>query len=140
MDENESEPKSRGDETFEYTNMIVEVAGSFFQWNTNRDEGSIEQELNNETKGFYELLHESATPLYDGHEKNTVLSIITKLLNFKNEHDCSESGFNEQLNIMKEFLPASNKLPKSYYDVKKMVKRLNIGYEKINACENDYML
>ena len=140
LDEHESEPESRGDETFDCTNMIVEAAGSYFQWNTDRDGSSVEQEPNDGAKGFYELLHEAATPLYDGHEKHTVLSAVTKFLHFKNEHDCSERGFNELLSIVKECLPAGNKLPESYYDVKKMVKRLNLGYEKIDACENDCML
>lgn len=31
-------------------------------------------------------------------------------------------------------------MPKTYKDVKNMVKELNLGYEKIDTCENDCML
>ena len=36
--------------------------------------------------------------------------------------------------------PEGHKLPSNYYVVKKMVKKLSLEYDKINACENDYML
>lgn len=78
--------------------------------------------------------------LYEGHDKHTKLSTVTKLLHFKNEHDYSERGFNELLVLISEFLPKDHTLPPNYYEVKKLVKGLNLGYDKIDACENDCML
>ena len=37
-------------------------------------------------------------------------------------------------------LPNDHKLPMKYYDVKKLISNLNMGYQKIDACVNDCML
>ena len=42
--------------------------------------------------------------------------------------------------IIKKMLPKDEKLVGSLYASKKMVKRLDMGYEKIDVCHNDYML
>ena len=62
------------------------------------------------------------------------------MLHFKSRHGCSNKGFDELLGIIGAVLPNDHNLPKKYYDVKKMISALNMGYEKIDACENDCML
>ncbi|PNX87156.1 hypothetical protein L195_g043242, partial [Trifolium pratense] len=51
---------------------------------------------------------------------------------------------NEQLlypnYLLRDALPEGNVLPKSYYETKKMISGLGLGYEKIHACPNDCIL
>nr|XP_017239698.1 PREDICTED: uncharacterized protein LOC108212485 [Daucus carota subsp. sativus] len=51
-------------------------------------------------------------------------------------HECFES----LLKAIKSMLPEVEKLPDNYYYCKKMVKKLGLGYQKIDACPNDCML
>ncbi|XXG85600.1 hypothetical protein AAC387_Pa11g0649 [Persea americana] len=48
-------------------------------------------------------------------------------------HECFES----LLKAIKSMLPDGEKLPDNYYFCKKMVKKLGLGYQKIDACPND---
>ncbi|XP_058740919.1 uncharacterized protein LOC131613250 [Vicia villosa] len=42
--------------------------------------------------------------------------------------------------LLRDALPEENVLPKSYYETKKMILALGLGYEKIHACPNDCIL
>ena len=44
------------------------------------------------------------------------------------------------LELIGSVLPNGHKLPMKYYNVKKLVSGLNMGYQKIDACVNDCML
>ncbi|XP_074378214.1 uncharacterized protein LOC141719736 [Apium graveolens] len=57
-----------------------------------------------------------------------------------NKHGCSNKGFDELLELIGSVLPEKHNLPETYYDVKKMISGLTMGYEKIDACETDCML
>ena len=130
-------------DNYDVVEMLVDAYGpTNIDWAENEHASSSadQQKPNDSAAAFYKMLSESGTPLYPEHDKHTRLSAVTKLLHYKNEHDCSERGFNDLLAIFREFLPKDNTLPASYYEVKKMVKGLNLGYEKIDACEQDCML
>ncbi|KAL8124215.1 hypothetical protein AgCh_012013 [Apium graveolens] len=51
-------------------------------------------------------------------------------------HECFES----LLKAIKSMLPDNEKLPDHYYSCKKMLKKLGLGYQKIDVCPNDYRL
>nr|XP_017246139.1 PREDICTED: uncharacterized protein LOC108217761 [Daucus carota subsp. sativus] len=86
------------------------------------------------------MVENASEPLYPNNAKITTLSFINKLLHFKSRHGCSNKGFDELLGIIGSVLPMDHKFPATYYDVKKMTSALNMGYEKVDACENDCML
>nr|XP_015621188.1 uncharacterized protein LOC4326258 isoform X1 [Oryza sativa Japonica Group]XP_015621190.1 uncharacterized protein LOC4326258 isoform X1 [Oryza sativa Japonica Group]XP_025883272.1 uncharacterized protein LOC4326258 isoform X1 [Oryza sativa Japonica Group]XP_025883275.1 uncharacterized protein LOC4326258 isoform X1 [Oryza sativa Japonica Group] len=44
------------------------------------------------------------------------------------------------LKLLKEALPTGDTLPASYYEAKKMLRDLGLGYESIHACINDCVL
>ncbi|XP_065857963.1 uncharacterized protein [Euphorbia lathyris] len=44
------------------------------------------------------------------------------------------------LELLSDALPSGNHLPSSYYESKKIIKDLGLGYEKIHACPNDCTL
>ncbi|XP_074367216.1 uncharacterized protein LOC141707765 [Apium graveolens] len=63
-----------------------------------------------------------------------------ELLREKNRHNCSNNGFDDLPHLIGLVLPDDHKLPEKYYTVRKMIRGLNMEYEKIDACENDCML
>ena len=130
------------EDMFDALDMINELAGAEFDNLTESGEGDrIEQEPNGGASQFYKMMQDATTPLYPGaNVKNSKLSFVSKLLYFKNTYGCSEHGFDELLTFIGEALPSDHVLPKSYYEVKNIVKGLNLGYKKIDACVNDCML
>jgi hypothetical protein len=52
----------------------------------------------------------------------------------------SNNCYNELLKLFGDVLLNSNKLPKDMYHSKKLVKGLDIDYEKIGVCQNSCML
>ena len=44
------------------------------------------------------------------------------------------------LQFLLDFLPSNAKLPKDYYEAKKIIKDLGLSYEKIHACPKDCIL
>lgn len=97
------------------------------------------EEPNSQAREFYSNLHKLVIPIYPGNVKFTKLTFVMRLLHFKSRHGCSDTGFDELLSLIAEVLPDDHTLPLKYYHVEKMVKELNLGYDKIHACENDCM-
>ncbi|XP_020266948.1 uncharacterized protein LOC109842490 [Asparagus officinalis] len=54
-------------------------------------------------------------------------------------HGLSNEAFDDSLTLWREAIP-DIKLPKSFYEAKRIVKDLGLDYEKIHACSNDCML
>ena len=99
-----------------------------------------EEELNATANNFYNMLDSASEPIYPDNTRFTTLSFVNNLLQFKHKHGCSNKGFDELLALIGSVLPNGHKLPMKYYDVKKLVSGLNMGYQKIDACVNDCML
>lgn len=52
----------------------------------------------------------------------------------------SNKSFDTLLEVLKDAFPMCEKLPKSNYDAKKIVRDLGLHYEKIDACMNDCII
>nr|XP_017227573.1 PREDICTED: uncharacterized protein LOC108203286 [Daucus carota subsp. sativus] len=79
-----------------------------------------DEEPNATAKIFYKMLDSASQPIYPDNTSN--------------------KGFDELLELIGSVLPNDHNLPTRYYDVKKLVSGLNMGYQKIDACVNDCML
>ncbi|XP_074342948.1 uncharacterized protein LOC141680689 [Apium graveolens] len=86
------------------------------------------------------MVNTASEPIYPNNANLTMLEFVMKLLHWKNKHNCSNNGFDDLLLLIGSVLPDDHKLPENYYTVRKMIKGLNMEYEKIDACENDCML
>ncbi|XP_063940533.1 uncharacterized protein LOC135149261 [Daucus carota subsp. sativus] len=106
----------------------------------NRYFENVDDEPNPAAKEFYKMLHSASEPIYPSNVNYTTFEFVNELLHFKNKHNCSNNGFDDLLKLIGLVLPDNHKLPQTYYAVKNMLKGLNLGYEKIDACENDCML
>ncbi|XP_071714474.1 uncharacterized protein [Rutidosis leptorrhynchoides] len=87
---------------------------------------------------FYKVLGDAKKELYPGC-MFSVLSFIVRLFHSKCVGKCNEKGFSMILDIMREAFPHAS-IPKSLYEVRKLIRELGLGYEKIDACLNDCML
>ncbi|XP_074352837.1 uncharacterized protein LOC141691989 [Apium graveolens] len=101
---------------------------------------NAEQPPNSDAYSFYTDVNTCGAPIYLGNKDYAKLSFSTRLLHFKNVSKYSEKAFNLLLEIIGGVLPKKHTLPITYYEIKKMVKKLKLDYEKIDVCENDCML
>nr|XP_043625896.1 uncharacterized protein LOC122597363 [Erigeron canadensis] len=86
-----------------------------------------------------ELFVEAKNDLYDG-SKYSKLSAVLELFNLKASNGWSDKSFTSLLKFLKKILPEANTLPISIYEAKKIICPMGLGYQRIAACPNDYML
>lgn len=79
-------------------------------------------------------------PLYKGCESFSALTFIVKLMNIKVMYKWSDNSFKMLLKLLHEVLPEGNNCPKSYYDTRKLLCDLGLGYEQIDVCQYDCAL
>lgn len=89
---------------------------------------------------FVKILRETDEPLFEGCKKHSKLSFILDLFHKKCMNGWSNKSFNNLLSTLRETLPEGEQLPRSSYEVKKLIGDLGLGYEKIHACPNNCML
>ncbi|XP_026384531.1 uncharacterized protein LOC113280095 [Papaver somniferum] len=89
---------------------------------------------------FAELLSEAKEELYPGCTDFSSLTFLIKLMHIKVLNHMSNKCFEMLLQLLKLAFPKTNRIPKSYYDAKKMLRDLGLGYESIHACKNDCAL
>ncbi|KAH0768778.1 hypothetical protein KY290_012759 [Solanum tuberosum] len=121
------------------TGMIHDACGyTNVENNTNSSEGN--EEPNIHATKFYKLLKDAQTELYPGCTKVSKLSFIVKLLHLKCLNHWSNKSMDELLIFFKEVLPDGSFVPTSFYEAKKVLRDLGLGYTKIDACQNDCIL
>ena len=91
---------------------------------------------------MYDTLQtDSKKPLYSGCKNSlTLLSAVLSLVNVKAKYGWSDKSFSSLLQVVHNMLPEENMLPKSHYQVKKIVCPMGMEYQKIHACPNDCIL
>ncbi|XP_026430298.1 uncharacterized protein LOC113326836 [Papaver somniferum] len=80
------------------------------------------------------------TPLYPNSKTHTKLYITVELYMQKTVSGISRKDFDELLKTIASLLPPGHCLPKSTYEVKKLLKSYQLTHQKIHACENDCCL
>ncbi|XP_076909856.1 uncharacterized protein LOC143567279 [Bidens hawaiensis] len=98
------------------------------------------QDPNKIAETFYTMLEQANEPLWGGSEKASTLATTTRLLNLKSDCNVSDSTFDKILLIIKDILPDDAKLPRNFYETKKMLKPLELPSQRIHVCENHCML
>ncbi|GMI85376.1 hypothetical protein HRI_002206900 [Hibiscus trionum] len=96
------------------------------------------EEPNREATKFYNLLDEMNEQLYEG-SKYSKLSFCIRLFHLKCLGGWTGNSFTQLLEFLGEMFPFA-KIPQSSKDMKKVIKDLGLGYEKIHSCPNDCML
>ncbi|KAH7837023.1 hypothetical protein Vadar_008640 [Vaccinium darrowii] len=91
-------------------------------------------------KEFKKLIDDAEKPLFPGCKKYSKLSTLVRMFKFKANIGLSDKAFTEMLTMFGDMLPDCNELPPSFYEAKKTMTALGMGYEKIHACPNDCIL
>ncbi|KAK5840794.1 hypothetical protein PVK06_009698 [Gossypium arboreum] len=96
------------------------------------------EEPNEEATKFYNLLNEMNEELYEG-SKYSKLSFYIRLFHLKCLGGWTGNSFTMLLEFLREMFPFA-KIPQSCRDMKRLIKDLGLGFDKIHSCLNDYML
>ncbi|XP_062086893.1 uncharacterized protein LOC133793596 [Humulus lupulus] len=103
---------------------------------------TTEEVENNPAAGqFYDdLFDEIEAELYPGCNWISSLNFLAKLLHLKVRGKIPNKIFDELLKLLKLAFPKGNKIPSTYYEAKKRLQKLGLGYESIHVCEHDCCL
>ncbi|XP_023632701.1 uncharacterized protein LOC111828600 [Capsella rubella] len=100
-----------------------------------------EEEPNPEAKMFYDILDAAKQPIYDGCKEGlSKLSLAARLMSLKTDYNLSQNCMDSIAQMMQEYLPEGNHSPKSYYDIKKLMRSLGLPYHKIDVCQDNCMI
>lgn len=106
--------------------------------NNDNSRGS-EERSQEETKKIKRLLEDGNQEIYDDCTKYSKLSFIVRFYHINVLCTETNKTFSMILDLLKYvFLHA--KLPSSFYELQKVIKKLGLGYEKIDSCPNHCML
>ena len=65
---------------------------------------------------------------------------LVKLMHVKVLNHWSDKSFDMLLKLLVDAFPERSNIPKTYYDAKKMLRTLALGYDSIQACKYDCSL
>jgi hypothetical protein len=102
---------------------------------------AIHEEVDDENaRKFYSFLKEVKKPLHEK-TKHKKLGAIVHLYHLKCIGGISNKIFTSQLEFLNQLLPIDGEaMPTNAYEVKRFLKDLGLGYEKILVCINNCML
>ncbi|XP_026384960.1 uncharacterized protein LOC113280563 [Papaver somniferum] len=109
---------------------------------TNDDSGEADStnNLGEASTKFEEILGKAKQELYPGCTDYSSLTFLVELMHLKVLNCWSNKSFEMQLELLKKSFPKDNTIPSSYYEAKKILRDLGLGYESIDACKNDCAL
>ena len=100
-------------------------------------EESIDMQQDEEVRSFDKLLDDAKREVYPGCTNYTLLKFVIEMLNVKVMTNLSNKGLDMILDLLIKFLPKGNLVPRSIYEVKKILRDLGLSYEHIHAYKND---
>ncbi|XP_010677833.3 uncharacterized protein LOC104893423 [Beta vulgaris subsp. vulgaris] len=131
------------DQSFEEPHLEEEVLGDM------HEEDDFPSEVDTEIPSFntkeeeikYKRLIEASNEvLYEGCTTFSKLSFLLHLFHLKCMFHWSAESVTKLLELLIDAFPQIMEFPSSYYEGKKVIKDLGLGYEKIDACPNNCML
>ncbi|PHT83863.1 hypothetical protein T459_12306 [Capsicum annuum] len=108
---------SQGSSWQSYSNIEPESSHPF--------EHSMKEDPNPVFKKFYDLVEVADAELYLGSSLSR-LAVVSQMLNIKIENNMSQRGYNQIMQFLKEALPEDNIVLDSYYQMKKLVRSLDL--------------
>ncbi|KAL0536338.1 hypothetical protein IC582_025284 [Cucumis melo] len=90
---------------------------------------------------FQDLLNQARNELYPGCSEFSSLNFLVKLMHVKVLNGWSNKSFDMLLELLRAAFPmCNNTIPSSFYEVKRKLRDLGLGYETIHACKYDCVL
>ena len=97
------------------------------------------QALPEDVKEFYKLLEASEAKVHEGTDV-TILQAVTRLMAMKSKYSFSNNCYNDIVKLIIDLIPSNHNMSKDFYHCKKIVASHGMNYQKIDACEDNYML
>ncbi|XP_074293337.1 uncharacterized protein LOC141620334 [Silene latifolia] len=85
-------------------------------------------------KSFFDMLEAAEMPLYKGSDMS-VLQATSRLINIKCEDNLSHKCVDKVASLLEDALPRDNVMTHTFYNAKKLLKALQLPYQKIHCCE-----
>ncbi|XP_038711822.1 uncharacterized protein LOC120006015 [Tripterygium wilfordii] len=127
-----------------YEQMVMDAAGPSvgqeLLQEDNYNQQFVSEPPNPEAQRFFDMLTAAQAPLWDGCESHSELSATMRLLSIKADYNMSQGCFDDVVHLMKETMPADNRMPATFYEAKKSISRLGLGNQRINCCTNGGMI
>ncbi|GLU23748.1 hypothetical protein SLE2022_397290 [Rubroshorea leprosula] len=103
---------------------------------------TVGDEPNRHAQTFYDLLRASTIPVGPSSNNQTLIGWLAYLLHTKSKNNITSVGFNEIIHGCRQLLSPEDqqKVPSNFYEAKKFMKGLGLGYVKIDACVNNCFL
>ena len=140
-----------GDDMDPYHAVQQQIRDAFAQGDILREE-STDAEVNDvqeeyaedEVSGGLDLLdeltREATRPVYEGMNV-TIVSATIVLINMAVIHSVPNEYLDELLKYLSAaLLPRGNRLPRSYYEAKRLIRKLGLNYQQIHACPSGCVL
>jgi len=89
---------------------------------------------------YASFLKDAHTRLYPSCETFSKLSFLVNIYHLKCLHGWTQESVTNLLGVLSDAFPPEANLPKTYYEVKKIICGLGLNYVKIHACPKDCML
>ena len=119
------------DEADRMDDMLVDLA--------NANPPTIDDEPTASAQAFYRMVSSADQPVHES-TTHTTLSAVARLLALKSHYNMSIAHFEANLELLNEILPPESKIPKDFYQSKKLLEGLGMRYVKIDVCYNNCML
>ena len=105
-------------------------------------EAPIDVDIEEETSNiFHDLLNEACSELYLDCSEYSFQKLLVKMMHIKVLNDWSNKSFDMMLDLIKSVFPmCSTNVPSSFYEAKRKLCDLGLGYETIHVCKYDYVL
>ena len=100
---------------------------------------TIDEEPTASARAFYRMVASADEPVHEN-TTHSSLSAIAWLLALKSQYNMSVAHFEANLELISELLPPGSKIPKDFYQSKKLLEGLGMPYVKIDVCYNNCML
>ncbi|KAM6554835.1 hypothetical protein CsatB_015597 [Cannabis sativa] len=115
----------------ELEDEMIHILEDFFPPTTEDVQGEDEQPTTN--PHFDDLFEEIEAELYPGCDWISSLNFLAKLLHLKVRGKIPNNIFEELLKLLKFAFPKENNIPATYYEAKKRLKKLGLGYDSIHV-------
>ncbi|XP_021752461.1 uncharacterized protein LOC110717967 [Chenopodium quinoa] len=124
----------------EYRDMVFDAfRHSQDQGHSEQASVSSEEEPNAQAKHFLDLLKASERPLYEG-SSLSMLEMAARITSLKCEYNLPHRCVDGFVSLLSEAIPNKNHMADTFYEVKKIVKGLELPHERIHACPKGCML
>ncbi|XP_057420787.1 uncharacterized protein LOC130714843 isoform X1 [Lotus japonicus] len=128
-------------------NMVNEAFGVDMHRDNDSNEGVGQGEgpmpnvgpQGNQAREFYDLAKDGEQPLYEGCTRYSKLSFIVKLYHIKCLCKMTDKAMTMIIELLHDAFEHAQ-IPSSFYEAKKYITKLGLGYEKIHACPRNCML